>query len=73
MAIKNTQEAPKTPKKQIVKTIVGILFLVIGLLLLASFISYFFNGFIFIFFQNLFILFSGIIFSLLVSYMGETF
>lgn len=45
MAIKNTQEAPKTPKKQIVKTIIGILFLVIGLLLLASFISYFFNGF----------------------------
>ncbi|WP_413532305.1 DNA translocase FtsK 4TM domain-containing protein [Empedobacter brevis] len=45
MAIKNTQEVPKTSKKQIIKTIVGILFLVIGLLLLASFISYFFNGF----------------------------
>ena len=44
MAIKNTKEAPKTPKKQIVKTIVGIIFVVLGLLLFVSFISYFFNG-----------------------------
>ncbi|MEG0189386.1 MAG: DNA translocase FtsK 4TM domain-containing protein, partial [Algoriella sp.] len=46
MAIKNTQEVPKTPKKQIIKTIVGIIFLVLGLLLFISFISYFFNGLI---------------------------
>ena len=46
MAIKNTQEVPKTPKKQIIKTIVGIIFLVLGLLLFTSFISYFFNGII---------------------------
>ncbi|HJD86850.1 MAG TPA: DNA translocase FtsK [Empedobacter falsenii] len=46
MAIKNTQETPKTPKKQIVKTIVGIIFLVLGLLLFVSFLSYFFNGLI---------------------------
>lgn len=44
MAIKNTQETPKTPKKQIIKTIVGIIFLVLGLLLFVSFLSYFFNG-----------------------------
>ena len=44
MAIKNTQETPKTPKKQIIKTIIGILFLVLGLLLFVSFLSYFFNG-----------------------------
>ena len=46
MAIKNTQEVPKTPKKQIIKTIIGIIFLVLGLLLFTSFISYFFNGII---------------------------
>lgn len=46
MAIKNTQETPKTPKKQIIKTIVGIIFLVLGLLLFVSFLSYFFNGLI---------------------------
>jgi len=46
MAIKNTKEVPKTPKKQIIKTIVGIIFLVLGLLLFLSFISYFFNGLI---------------------------
>ena len=46
MAIKNTQEVPKTPKKQIIKTILGIIFLVLGLLLFTSFISYFFNGII---------------------------
>jgi S-DNA-T family DNA segregation ATPase FtsK/SpoIIIE len=45
MAIKNTQEEPKTPKKLIVKTIIGILFLVMGLILFISFISHFFNGF----------------------------
>ncbi len=44
MAIKNTQEVPKTPKKQIIKTIIGIIFLVLGLILFISFISYFFNG-----------------------------
>lgn len=44
MTIKNTQETPKTPRKKIIKTIVGILLLAIGLLLLTSFISYFFNG-----------------------------
>lgn len=45
MAIKNTQEEAKTPKKLIVKTIIGILFLVMGLILFISFISHFFNGF----------------------------
>ncbi len=44
MTIKNTQETPKTPRKKIIKTIVGILLLAIGLVLLTSFISYFFNG-----------------------------
>lgn len=44
MTIKNTQETPKTPRKKIIKTIVGILLLAIGLVLLTSFVSYFFNG-----------------------------
>ncbi|WP_313374122.1 DNA translocase FtsK 4TM domain-containing protein [Chishuiella sp.] len=44
MAIKNTEEKPKTPRKLIAKTTIGIVFLVIGLILSLSFISYFFNG-----------------------------
>ncbi|WP_313579722.1 DNA translocase FtsK 4TM domain-containing protein [Chishuiella sp.] len=44
MAIKNTEEKPKTPRKLIAKTTIGIVFLVIGLILSLSFVSYFFNG-----------------------------